>query len=364
MCFLFASFKHTGKGFGIERIDEKFVLVSNWNNNTTSIVIKDNSNEVATSIKEEAVLNVQIPRINSEYDNLSSNEKLVYLAIIEMDKEILINKQQKTKLTITFKDFIMNNYSSSLSYLDKKEKVLNAWQEIDFTKIYHALHTDFDYLSWWEENMSWTITEPVYLFDDNDYSDSYFTIKFTPASAYMKSENMISLDAVNTANEAYLYALEIANQTEGMSDVEKIKYFKNWLLMNVSYDENVAEKINNGQKNNLRTSQNYVYLFDKNDFTNTVCTGYTTAFQMLCDLAEIETVYKESGEMIVDDEETKHAWNIVNLNDRKYLVDITNIRAQTIGFPDDLFMIEVYNTDNFTINISKWTSATYFSDKE
>lgn len=86
---------------------------------------------------------------------------------------------------------------------------------------------------------------------------------------------------------------------EYSTDFERVKYFCDELLKNVSYefgpwDQTIAS----------------VFLQNK-----TVCEGYSKAFELLCNAVGIDTVIITSY---------VHAWNAVKIDNHWYLIDVTN----------------------------------------
>lgn len=80
-----------------------------------------------------------------------------------------------------------------------------------------------------------------------------------------------------------------------------------------------------------------IYVFDGDSNTNVVCEGYAKAFQYLCDLSKIPC-YTVNGVMEGGTGAGGHMWNIVPLDGKNYLVDVTNCDTGTAGAPDLLFL--------------------------
>lgn len=101
-----------------------------------------------------------------------------------------------------------------------------------------------------------------------------------------------------------------------------------------------------------------IAVFDDDPDTNVVCTGYSKAFQYLCDLSQFLSpklaCYIVTGSLGGEgsSEGIGHMWNIVTMDDGKnYLVDITNcqdwegngrvdgffLRGTKTGTPDDMY---------------------------
>ncbi len=93
----------------------------------------------------------------------------------------------------------------------------------------------------------------------------------------------------------------IANS--GTNKVEQIKYFYDWIVQNTDYYD-------------TQNSQSITSVFlDK----QSVCAGYSKAFQYLCKEAGIECLYVNG----YTKDNMLHAWNMVKLNDNYYWVDVT-----------------------------------------
>lgn len=100
--------------------------------------------------------------------------------------------------------------------------------------------------------------------------------------------------------------------TSGMSDAEKEITLYLWLVRNTEYD-----KTHYSNKGSPRTSyEPYGPLVQKKG----VCLGYTTAFQLLMDMAGVECI-TVTGASYMNRE--NHAWNMVRLGGEWYCVDPT-----------------------------------------
>lgn len=84
-----------------------------------------------------------------------------------------------------------------------------------------------------------------------------------------------------------------------------------------------------------------VWVFDGDDTTKVVCEGYSKAFQYLCDLTEFSgrvDCYTVEGIMWGATGQGPHMWNIVRINGRNYLADVTNSDAGSAGQDGGLFL--------------------------
>ena len=94
---------------------------------------------------------------------------------------------------------------------------------------------------------------------------------------------------------------KVINDVKGASDYEKIKYFYEWIINWTVYQRNQCEQDITG-----------VFLLRQS-----VCGGYSKAFQYLCKKAGIKCTY------VLGMTDQLHAWNLVELDGKYYWVDAT-----------------------------------------
>lgn len=106
---------------------------------------------------------------------------------------------------------------------------------------------------------------------------------------------------------------------EDMTDVEKLRAIYDWLIMNVTYDRALYEKLGSGE--NLR-SYNGFYLEGVFDDGLAVCDGISKAFAVLANIegipcVQVTGIYNDPSVTV------GHAWNKVYVLDSWYVVDAT-----------------------------------------
>lgn len=127
-------------------------------------------------------------------------------------------------------------------------------------------------------------------------------------------------------------AQEIVDQYEGQDNYERLLAYKDEICNLVSYNYDAAY----GDDVPYGDPWQMIWVFDGDDSTNVVCEGYAKAFKYLNDLsAGSATVICAEGYM----DSGRHMWNIVTIDGRNYLVDVTNCDDGTIGYPEELFMV-------------------------
>ncbi len=156
----------------------------------------------------------------------------------------------------------------------------------------------------------------------------------------------------------------IIAQFEGMSDLQKLKGYKDAICAAVSYDDQANASSSYGDPWQL------ISVFDDDLSTNVVCEGYAKAFQYLCDrtgFAADVTVYSVSGTMSGGTGAGSHMWNLVQLDDGKvYLADITNCDTGSTGAPDLLFLVPCASgsvKDGYVCRAGSRSISYYYDDK-
>lgn len=152
----------------------------------------------------------------------------------------------------------------------------------------------------------------IYGNSDNDNSDKPEIYETKAVSDAYLSGDCSALSALD--KEIYDKAVEILKNviTEGMTDYEKELAIHDFMVTNITYDTASLEVF--GEENENSVNPYGALLNGK-----AVCTGYTTTFKMFMDMLEIPNliVYAE------DSDREEHAWNMVELEDDWYYVDVT-----------------------------------------
>ena len=158
------------------------------------------------------------------------------------------------------------------------------------------------------------------------------TVKLQVSSDYKKSDYVVDENKKVTALIALKNAINIANSASG-SDYDKIMYFKNQICDLVTYDTASNNAQMSGKIKAGNNPWQMVNVFDNISSTNVVCAGYAKAFKFLCDRAGIEckVVNGEAG--------GPHVWNVVTLDGKNYIVDVTNCDLGSKGYPDKLMLV-------------------------
>lgn len=143
----------------------------------------------------------------------------------------------------------------------------------------------------------------------------------------------VSTAKTGAAQTALTKAQEIVSQNKDKTTYEKLLAYKDAICDLTSYNHEAADTAGTPYGDPWQL----IYVFDGDPSTNVVCEGYAKAFQYLCDLSGIPC-YTVNGVMQGGTGAGGHMWNIVPLDGKNYLVDVTNCDTDTAGAPDLLFL--------------------------
>lgn len=195
---------------------------------------------------------------------------------------------------------------------------------------------------------------------------AYFLV--SPAyqgEGYSVKTPTVDPSAVARANAAMEAANAIVTRYADLPDYQKLLAYRDEICALVSYnDAAVAPEYTGGYGDPWQM----IYVFDGDPDTNVVCEGYAKAFAYLCSkssfAADVEC-YTVTGQMQGGTGAGGHMWNIVSINGKSYIADITNSDEGTAGQAGELFLTGydrqtpnayVFNAGNS--EISYW----YYSD--
>lgn len=130
----------------------------------------------------------------------------------------------------------------------------------------------------------------------------------------MYYENCDDDAAFNTVVDA------IANYVNTLEDpVEKVKYIHDYLLLSTVYDVGISKGTARTDIPDIARSP-YGALINH----STVCMGYSRAFQLIASKAGINSI-------TVTNPDRTHVWNMVQIGDRWFHLDINNDRVAKAG---------------------------------
>lgn len=219
--------------------------------------------------------------------------------------------------------------STAVSNDELSAEAENFFQEnIDVGKILNAILLDCSYEAYWfgrTWNYGYSCSKQGSIGTINHIIINW---KVDPAYAAAAAEFEVDATKAQRAAKAVEYANTIVSACANMNAYKKLVYFKDKICELVEYDHAAADAGHSTDGNPWQL----VYVFDQNSNTNVVCEGYSKAFKYLCDLSGI-TCYTVSGTT-----NGGHMWNIVTLDGKNYLVDVTNSDTGAIGQNGGLFL--------------------------
>lgn len=171
------------------------------------------------------------------------------------------------------------------------------------------------------------------------------TFRFAVSEDYKAAEDTVISDVSKVAT-ARSNALAVVEANASKSPYEKLLAYKEYICQATSYNHPAAEDDYTG---GYGDPWQLISVFDGDPSTTVVCEGYAKAFQYLCDLGGLDCI-SVSGYMIGGTGAGGHMWNVVTLEGKNYLVDVTNCDEGTIGAPDKLFLVGApYENGGYTI---------------
>ena len=231
------------------------------------------------------------------------------------------------------------SYEAMDAYLEAQDARMN----LDVPLTVNALKASLPYEMYWFGNYySWNQERYVCLDGDTIRftDDSVFIVELCVSSNYSVSgaEYTTSYDTTygKRIKTAAANAQKIVDANAGKTDRKKLEAYKKAICDAVSYNHTAA-----GGSLPYGDPWQAVYVFDNDAKTNVVCEGYSKAFKYLCDLSKFKSsvsVTLVTGLMYVGNRYGNHMWNLVEMDGVRYLADITNCDAGTVGAPDKLFM--------------------------
>lgn len=298
-------------------------------------------------------------------DKLSGSDKALYDNLKALIKEIAAGDRAATQNIPVSCDKSWTLEELGLTATAGNEAIMSAVkgklsQDMDVITSYLLMDCPYDFY-WYLKSagggMSW-----AYSLSQNagKWSVTNLQVSFVVAEGYRAEDAYhVNTAKVNAAKEAAGKAAQIVTENAGKSDYEKLKAYCQKICELTSYNDSAAT-----------TATPYgdpwqlIYVFDGKSSTSVVCEGYSKAFQYLCDLSGFDGCYTVTGIMSGGTGSGGHMWNIVTLEGRNYLVDVTNCDAGTVGAPDKLFLAGTAGSVDAGYTFQLNTSITYQYDSD
>lgn len=288
-------------------------------------------------------------------DRLSGLEKDIYTDLKTKITEVATGARSSTVFDVSA-DFSSLKWTkaelgvsaivSGGSVTDEAQTAVNKAfsQAVDLEKILNCLLADCPYELYWFNKTSGMAVQRGTSYSSTSVSITGLTLSFMVASAYASGTYTANTTKTGATSTAVTNAKAIVTANASKADREKLEAYRAKICELVSYNSSaVAGSTAYGDPWQL------IYVFDGDSSTNVVCEGYAKAFQYLCDLSTFSgdvTCYTVTGTMSGGTGAGGHMWNVVQLENKNLLVDVTNCDSGTIGATTKLFLVAVAGTDS------------------
>lgn len=295
---------------------------------------------------------------------LTGQERIVYNKLKERIRKVAAGKVSSTIVSIPLSDLgIQSRYSAADLGLDTifdverpgkvseaARQAVNAQFTVNLYTVLTALLGDFPYELYWYDKTEGVIfkapkiaafnngKQGFVVFEDNACA----TFALTVARAY-GSGCEVNTEKTQAAQTAAENAKAVVAKYKGLSDIEKLKAYRDEILSLVDYNYDAVLKYEEDAI--YGDPWQVIYVFDGDSSTNVVCEGYSKAFQYLCDLTDFtdKTIVCNSvtGDMVSGAVSGPHMWNIVTIGRKNYLTDLTNMEGDKAPNNNELFLTGV-----------------------
>lgn len=236
------------------------------------------------------------------YNQINDNAKIIYDKILE-NKDNLKSGTYKIELGDAFDSIL-------------KEKDGTVILKEAYTQAVRSILFDYPEIFFLEVSKLCIVTETKTSMFSKEYN---VNIMPEEGESYLNSQFSTEAIVSSASNEMEKIAEEIKNETEGYSNIDKVKYVHDYLVENIEYDSTVS-------KPNIHNI--YGALVTK----KAVCEGYAKAFKYILDRLDVPSIIVV-GYSLANEELESHSWNYVNIDGKWYGVDTTFDDPIVLGGP-------------------------------
>ncbi len=272
---------------------------------------------------------------------LSGDLRVLYNALVPIIRDIAEGKRSSTMISIgrtvsydgvTYKPDVQATFTG------------NSLSSKDLTRLLTALMSDCPYEMYWYDKTSGCSSDYIY-----SSTLLYVSLQFSVAGNYSASSYRTDTAKTAAVSAAAANAKRIVSCYDSVTDYNKLMGYADAISDLTSYDFSAASAGNFSRNND---PWQLIHVFDGDPGTRAVCEGYSKAYQYLCDLSDFSgdaDCYSVTGTM----DGGNHMWNIVTLEGKNYLVDVTNSDGTPFG--SDLLMAGCQGTADSRYTISGLT---------
>ena len=328
-------------------------------------------------------------------NSLTGYNKLIYDFLKTQIAEVAAGTRESTVFKVSYSDIglagvkwypedlgVSSITDSNGQLTDETREAVRKKLDLSIHMIHETLLADCPYeLYWYDKTIGVSGSGTPFSYNKiyqyvSFRADQSITYQFYVAKGYaagpvynLQDEDGNTIDAylqvdktkINRVNKAIDTANKVVTNAKTKTDYEKLKYYKNWICDQVTYDHAAA-----GGGADYGDPWQLISAFDGDSSTNIVCEGYAKAFMYLCELTSFDTDIQCIT--VTGKTSAGHMWNIVNMEDGKnYLVDVTNCDSGTAGYPDMLFLAGYKSgnkNDGYNYKTANPNGLTYKYDAE
>ena len=212
------------------------------------------------------------------------------------------------------------------------ETLIDEKLALDLDALANALLADCPYELYWYDKTSGCQMSYAYSWLSYDTGEitqvdvKEMAFRFVVAAAYRSTSTdayTVSDTFASAAAKTVDYAQAVVTANKSKSDYDKLVAYSDYICGQVVYNTEAAKADYSG---GYGDPWQIIYVFDSDSTTNVVCEGYAKAFQYLCDLSDFEGDVESF--LVSGYADGAHMWNIVSIEGRNYLVDVTNSDAE------------------------------------
>lgn len=249
-----------------------------------------------------------VKRASWSLSKLSASERQMYDHFIS-ELERILREGGSTKITLDISQY----------GLTSDDQVSDLWKKL-YT---YASNNHPELLCYEEINPDEPDEDNIQIAGDF----SQFTVSIGVDKSYRGADEFTldrsTLQKVTTAEST---AEQVISDNSGKGIYDTIKAYADWISEHVSYDHSWDSTPDSEITSNSPWSM--IAVFDNDPSTNVVCEGYSKAFQYLMDhtrrFVDAGVVSKlVTSTKLVDGNDNGHMWNVVTIDGKNYIVDVT-----------------------------------------
>ena len=299
--------------------------------------LKQRTCERCQYIEKQVIISGEYIDLDIIKFNYSSNSNYTVNSYEDLEllfNAALLNNSEKVECTV---DFEINDFNGLLNKLVNNSRVPLSYKvgaqmrgdSLSFSITYENIaikstsklvYTQYDSLNYNKHNSSREENFNDFKINNSKYS---YNVSTTEQLVYVLQRQVKPIcEKGSIAEKIYNEMKKVLNEIidDNMSDIEKAKAIYEWLILNVTYDDELLQLVS---KNQNVKEYNGFYL--EGVFLNkkAVCEGIAKALACLANIEGIPCVIVE-GYQANNPNGIGHAWNKININGKWYVIDATS----------------------------------------